>query len=260
MKIRGILAIAVAGTALVVGEIVQRTLLVAAVRLFPSRRHRILASWQQALARTMLWAARVVGGARHGEIPRIPGGPGTLVLMNHQSLMDIPLVVRTLHDTYPRIVTRARYARGKPLISHMVRLYQYPLVDPGATVRASLDGLREQTASSPVPVVIFPEGTRTRDGSLSKFRRMGLRAILGGRSWQVWLVAVDGWWQAARLDDFLTNVSSVQGRMSVEGPFTSPEPGESVGAFIADMERRMAAQLGELSGGPPSTLPVGDAE
>ncbi|MEQ9569320.1 MAG: lysophospholipid acyltransferase family protein, partial [Longimicrobiales bacterium] len=244
MKIRGILTIAVAGTALVVGDVVQRTLLVAALRLFPSRRHRILTSWQQALARLMLWSARVVGGASHGEIPRIPGGPGTLVLMNHQSLMDIPLVVRTLQDTYPRIVTRARYARGKPLISHMVRLYQYPTVDPGATVRAGLEDLREQTASSPVPVVIFPEGTRTRDGNLSKFRRMGLRAILGGRSWQVWIVAVDGWWEAARLDDFLTNISSVEGRMSVAGPFTSPEPGESVGAFIADMEQRMSALLG----------------
>lgn len=260
MKIRGILSIAVAGTALVVGDVVQRTLLVAALRLFPSRRHRILASWQQALARTMLWAARSVGGARPGEIPRIPGDPGTLVLMNHQSLMDIPLVVRTLQDTYPRIVTRARYARGKPLISHMVRLYQYPTVDPGATVRSALDDLREQTASSQVPVVIFPEGTRTRDGSLSKFRRMGLRAILGGRSWRVWIVAVDGWWQAARLGDFLDNVSRVEGRMAAAGPFVSPEPGESVGAFIADMERRMEALLGSLSVGSSPTLPVGESE
>lgn len=260
MKLRGILTIAVAGTALVLGDVVQRTLLVAAVRLVPSRRHRILAFWQQALARTMLWAARFVGGARHGEIPRIPGEPGTLVLMNHQSVMDIPLVVRTLHDTYPRIVTRARYARGKPLISHMVRLYQYPTVDPGATVRTSLDDLREQTASSPVPVVIFPEGTRTRDGSLAKFRRMGLRAILSGRSWQVWIVTVDGWWQAARLTDFIDNVSSVEGRMGVAGPFSSPEPGEPVGAFIAEMEQRMGQLFGELSEGRPPTLPVGEPE
>ena len=202
----------------------------------------------------MLGLTRFIGGAQHSEIPRINGGPGTLVLMNHQSLMDIPLVIRSLGDTHPRIVTRARYARGKPLISHMIRLYQYPTVNPGATVRGSLDDLREQTASSPVPVVIFPEGTRTRDGTLSKFRRMGLRAILGGRSWEVWIVAVDGWWRAARLTDFIDNVSHVQGRMAVAGPFTSPEPGESVGAFIAEMERR----LGELFEGIADGRVAGD--
>ena len=248
MKIRGILTVATASSALLVGEVIQRTLIVAAIRLFPSRRESILAFWQQALARIMLGSATIVGGARQREIPSIPGGPGTLVLMNHQSVMDIPLVVRAVRDTYPRIVTRVRYAHGKPLISHMIRLYQYPTVDPSATVRSGLDDLRKQTASSPVPVVIFPEGSRTRDGELGKFRRMGLRAILGGRSWQVWIVAVDGWWEVARLTDFIDNVSKVEGRMTAIGPFTSPEPGESVGAFIAEMERRMGGLFGELRG------------
>jgi hypothetical protein len=131
----------------------------------------------------------------------------------------------------------------------MIRLYQYPTVDPGATGREGLEQLREQTASSPVPVVIFPEGTRTRDGSIGKFRRMGLRAILGGRSWNVWIVAVDGWWQSARLTDFIDNVSTVRGRMRAIGPFTSPQPGESVGGFIAEMERRMVELFAEVSGG-----------
>lgn len=256
MKIRGILTVATASSALLVGEVIQRTLVVAALRLFPSRRESILARWQQALARIMLGSARIVGGAHYGEIPRIPGGPGTLVLMNHQSVMDIPLVVRAMRNGYPRIVTRVRYAHGKPLISHMIRLYQYPTVDPGATVRSSLDDLRKQTASSPVPVVIFPEGSRTRDGELGKFRRMGLRSILGGRSWQVWIVAIDGWWEVGHLTDFLNNVSKVNGRMAVVGPFTSPEPGESVGAFIAEMEQRMGNLFGELRG----RLPTGATE
>ena len=77
---------------------------------------------------------------------------------------------------------------------------------------------------------------------------MGLRAILGGRTWQVWVVAIDGWWEVARLTDFINDVSNVEGRMSVIGPFTSPEPGESVGAFIAEMEGHMGRLFGELRG------------
>jgi hypothetical protein len=52
----------------------------------------------------------------------------------------------------------------------------------------------------------------------------------------------------ARLTDFIDNVSKVEGRMTAIGPFTSPEPGESIGAFIAEMERRMGSLFGELRG------------
>ena len=61
-------------------------------------------------------------------------------------------------------------------------------------------------------------------------------------------MAVDGWWQSARLTDFIDNVSKVEGRMRAVGPFTSPEPGSSVGAFIAEMERRMGELFAEVSG------------
>lgn len=261
MKIRGILTIAVAGTVLLVADVLQRTLLVAAIRLLPTRRHAILGAWQQAMARIMLGLAQVVGGARQEAIPHIPGGPGTLILMNHQSIMDIPLAVRTLPGTYPRIVTHGWYAHGKPVISHMVRLYQYPTVGSGATGRAGIDTLREQTATSPVPIVIFPEGTRSRDGSLGKFRRAGLRAILGGRQWTVWVVAIDGWWQAARLTDFIANVSKARGRIRVTGPFEAPAPGEPVSAFITEMETVMGTLFAEISDRDTPALPAaGGAE
>jgi 1-acyl-sn-glycerol-3-phosphate acyltransferase len=249
LKIRGTLSIAVAAMTLVVADVFQRTIISMAVFLFPRRRDAILASWQQCMARSMLWAVTRIGGATVGGIPNIPARDGVLVLMNHQSLIDIPLVVRSLRPSYPRIVTRERYASGKPLISHMVRLYQYPTVNPRSTVRGHLSGLGEETAGSPVPVVIFPEGTRTRDGEVGRFKRPGLRAILSGRSWEVWLAVADGYWQCARLKDFRSSVSDIHGSMTVDGPITSPDPDsgpEVIETFIDEMENRMGQMLSEL--------------
>lgn len=243
VNIRGNLALTVAGLCLLVGDVVQRTVVAGAAAMVPSKRHRIFTAWQQLLARTMLGTAGFVGGARFEKVPSIPNRPGVLVLMNHQSLMDIPMAVQAIENGYPRIVTRVRYASGKPLISHMVRLYQYPTVDPKAMKRKDLEAFQKAAAESPVPLVIFPEGTRTRDGKLGRFKRTGLRLLLRARQWEVWTITVDGWWRAAKLKDFVANISDVQGRIRVEGPFTSPEPHDDPDPFIRRMEEHMATHL-----------------
>jgi 1-acyl-sn-glycerol-3-phosphate acyltransferase len=248
------LTLAYVAISLIALDLVQRTVISLSVRLLPSRRHRILAAWQQLLARLVLGAVRFPGGARIDSIPVIPGRPGVLVLMNHQSLLDIPLVVRAIRPGYPLIVTRERYANGKPLISHMIRLYQYPTVNPRATVRTDLERLSRAVPDVPVPLVIYPEGTRTRDGELGRFKRNGLRAILAARSWEVWMVTADGYWECARLKDFRANVSSIRGRLRVDGPFQSPDPDEGMDAlesFIDEAHRRMAGFLAELRGADP---------
>ena len=246
MKLRGYLTLGVIGAALVVGDPIQRTLVAGLARLFPSRRDAILTAWIRMYARIMLGLARIVGGARIQDPPSIPGGPGVLVLMNHQSVLDIPLVVQSVTPLHPRIVTRERYGRGKPLISHMVRLYQYPQVEPRATVRGHLKTIAEAVRESPVPIALYPEGTRTRDGSLGAFRELGLRAILGARQWTVYLLVNDGFWRAAHLPDFVANVSSVVSRSAVLGPFQAPAPGTDPGPFIQEMHGQMEGALASL--------------
>lgn len=251
MKVRGTLTLAVVAVGLILSDLVQRTLISVSVKLLPGRRHRILAAWQQLMARFVLGSVRHVGGAHINDIPQIPGGPGVLVVMNHQSLLDIPLVVRAVRPGYPRIVTRERYAYGKPLISHMIRLYQYPRVDPRATVRSGLEALSKAARESPVPLVIYPEGTRTRDGEVGTFRPAGLRAILTARPWEIWMVTADGYWECARLKDFRANVSTIQGRIRVEGPIPGPAPDstqEEIDEFIDGIRDRLKDSLAELRG------------
>lgn len=281
MNVRGALTIFVLGLAFLVGDVVQRALIAGAVKVFPRRRIRILSKWQHLWAAVCLGAVRHIGGATIDRPPRIDAGPGTLVVMNHQSVLDIPLVVAALRPMHPRIVTRSRYARGKPLISHMVRLYQYPTVDPRAMRREDIERVAAQAAASPVPVVIYPEGTRSRSGRIAPFRRAGLSAILAERRWEVYMVTIDGYWSLRTLDDFLQGSSRIEGHMRVDGPWPSPEPTPGVGdtrddPVLADFIERMEATMrdaiadmrgenesdGELESGatPSGDEPAAEAE
>jgi 1-acyl-sn-glycerol-3-phosphate acyltransferase len=245
-KIRGYLALTVICLALLLGDPVQRLLIAPWVRLFPSRRIPVLARWQHIYAWIVLRSVSVVGGARIPELPAVPGKPGTLILMNHQSLLDIPLVVASTADAYPRIVTRKRYLRWIPLISHMVRLYQYPVVDPSANAggqRGMLRAIRDAARATEVPLVVFPEGTRTRDGEIGRFKTTGLKVVLRQRPWTVHLIVADGFWQRAKFKDFLGGMRAITGSIETLGPFTWDDPDADTEPFIEEMRARMVERL-----------------
>lgn len=245
MKLRGTLAIAFIGSGLIAADPFQRIVIAGLARLIPSKRIAILNWWERRLAHFVIGSMRAIGGAKIPPPPTIPGHEGVLVLMNHQSLLDIPLVVAALKPDHPRIVTRVRYARGKPLISHLVRLYQYPLVEPRANARGQVGEIAANARSSPVPFVIFPEGTRTKDGRIGTWKEGGLRGILGARRWTVYLLVADGYWKNAKLVDFL-DMQAIHGRALVLGPFEGPEPGADPERFVADMRQRMMDGLERL--------------
>jgi len=248
-KLRGYLALTVVCLALLMADPVQRLVIAPWVRLRPSRRIPVLTRWQHLLARIVLGSVGKIGGARIPALPEVPGGPDTLILMNHQSLLDIPLVVAALKDAYPRIVTRKRYLRWIPLISHMVRLYQYPVVDPTAkagSLRRMFGEMREAARTTDVPLVIFPEGTRTRDGEIGRFKTSGLGTILGQRPWTVYVLVIDGYWERARLKDFLRGMSQIRGRAELLGPFTWEDAETDPHPFIREVRAQMTRRLAEM--------------
>ncbi|HMB69312.1 MAG TPA: lysophospholipid acyltransferase family protein [bacterium] len=244
--LRGILALTVVVVQFLVCDLVQRLVIAPLVRLRPAWRDRVLTGWGRAMAGTVLGLLRWPGGARVDLRARVPARPGVLILMNHQSLMDIPVAYKCLERGVPRVVTRSRYGKGIPLISHMLRLYEHPLVEPGRTSREDLLALAETAAASEWPFLIFPEGHRTRDGAIRPFKRAGLEAILARRQWTVYVVVVDGLRRATRFKDFVRHLSSIRGRVESVGPFSSPEREEELDAFIDEMRDVMVRKLEEI--------------
>lgn len=251
--LRGYITLAILAATLVTADLAQRLVLAPILHFLPKRRDRMLTAWMHGLAAIVVKILQGLGGAQIPSLPRIPGSEGVLVVMNHQSLVDIPLVVRCLVDSYPRIVTRRRYASGIPMVSHLLRLTRSPLVDPGRSARAQLQALSEVARTSAQPLVIFPEGTRSRDGSLGPFRKAGLRAILAERGWRVYLVVADGLWPAGQFRELPGTIPRLRVRIESFGPISSPSPGTDPGPWIEELHDRAQAALAGMQAGAEST-------
>jgi len=251
------LAVAFVSLGLVCSDIVQRVVVGPWVALRPSSRTPVLGRWIRIMAWLVSRPVAFIGGCAIPKPDRIvPGGPGVLIVMNHQSLFDIPLVIQTVQSAYPRIVTRQRYtARWIPVISHMIRLYQYPTVDPSANaddIRRSLDDLSEAAATADVPLAVFPEGTRTRNGEIGRFKKGALSRILAARPWTVYVYVGDGFWRAARFKDFVRGLSEVEGKMEHCGTLEWTDPTEDPTAFIDQVRNMMKERLSAMRGEVPA--------
>jgi len=232
-----------------VADLVERTLVVVVIRTRPRLRDRVLTRWVGFVDARIMGLVGRVGGARLDLRARIPARPGVLILMNHQSLLDIPVAIGCVEGGYPKIVTRERYRHGYPLVSHMIRLCGHPTVRPGEHAAVQLAALRRMAEEADRAVLIYPEGSRAPDGQIRRFKTAGLKAILGARPWSVYLLVADGMCAATGLGGFVKNISSSVIRTESEGPFPFDSGKGNVDEFIASMETRMIRKLSQMRAG-----------
>lgn len=235
---------------LVLFDPLQRLVVVPLAWLLPARKVAILARWQHIMRWISVSPIIYIGGARFPKPVEIQGGDGVLIIMNHQSIFDIPLVVESLPvSTFPRFITRKRYFKGIPLVSHLLRVYEYPSVDPHgspADMKKSLASIRDAARKTDAPICIFPEGTRTRDGEVGEFRPTGLKVILKQRAWKVYVLAGDGYWKTAKMKDFAFEMSHIRGKLEIAGVFDWPDPKQDSEVFIGTLRQALVDRLAEM--------------
>ncbi len=242
--------------ALATADVVQRLVVAPWVKIRPSDRVPVLGWWIKIMAWVVTRPVAFLGGCLVPTPPRlVPTRPGVLVIMNHQSLFDIPLMVESVAGPgYVRIVTRERYSRRIPLISHMIRLYEFPVVNPGASadvIRRSLDEISEAARTSDVPMGVFPEGTRTKDGSIGRFKRGALSHILAVRPWTVYVYVNDGFWKSAKFMDFIKHVSGVRGQVEHAATLEWTDPTANPDPFIEQIRAAMIQRLESMRSEAP---------
>jgi 1-acyl-sn-glycerol-3-phosphate acyltransferase len=210
----------------------------------PQRLKPVMDRFMHFMARSVLVCMRI-GGARLTEIGHVPTEQPVLVLMNHQSLLDIPTAVALCRPNVPLIVARGLYGRGIPLVSPMLRIQRYPLIDPKADRRQAV-AIVQEGARRDQGILLYPEGHRSRGGDLGKFATAGIRAILKEHRWPVYLIVTDGFWVCRNAKDFFFRVHKIDGRTEVLGPFDPPAEESEVGDFVLRMRETMLAKLEEM--------------
>ena len=244
-----------------VSDLLQRTFVYPVARMLSGYGPAVLGSWQRFLSRTLFMILTRIGGADIPKPGRVPGRPGVLILMNHQSILDIPMAIASGEGVFSRIVTRQRYARWIPVISHTIRTLDYPVVNPRAkagTGRRLLEQLDKIARTSDAPLILFPEGTRSVDGKIGRFRTAGLERILGARDWVVYILVSDGYWRHSKLAHFLGGMREIKGELSVLGPIQWSDPAADPADFIAQMRNLMVDELACMRGSGADLAPGPD--
>ena len=259
MRIRSYAALSLVALFFSVADLLQRAVVHPAARMLSKDRAAVLGRWQRFLSRTLFMILRVVGGADIPRPGRVPGGPGVLILMNHQSILDIPMVIASVDGAFPRIVTRQRYAKWIPIISHTIRTLKYPVVDSGAkagTLRGYLENLDQVARTSDGPLVLFPEGTRTRNGRIGRFQTTGLERILRARDWMVYVLVSDGYWRHGKLAHFVGGMQEIEGHLSVLGPIEWNDHEADSEDFMDRIRDLMVEELARIRGAKADLAPA----
>jgi len=108
----------------------------------------------------------------------IPDAPGRriIIMSNHQSQLDIPALTRSM-DRLTGFVAKRELGRI-PLLNFWMRQIGCVLID--RTDKRGAHKALEKAAQemSDKPLVVFPEGTRSKDGQLLPFKLGGTRLAL----------------------------------------------------------------------------------
>lgn len=242
--VRSLLAFLTLMASFVVAGFLQR-LLWPLFAAWPPARGPAMDRLMRAKAAWVLCLVRAGGGSlrRTGTVPT---GTPILILMNHQSLLDVPTAICMCAPHVPVFVTRRLYARYIPMVSLMLRIREDPLVDPERDPRGSIAALKRAARVHGHGILLFPEGHRTPTGEVGAFETAGVRVLLGERRVPVYLLATDGFWTCRELSDFVFNMGRIRGRTEVLGPFDPPTSAAALPEFVDRMRGILVARLSAM--------------
>ena len=140
--------------------------------------HKIVVVWLQ------FWLMRSTNvlGTRYSfkNNHKIDRNRPTIIVANHQSMYDIPPILWYFRNQHPKFISKRKLGKGIPSVSYNLRYGGSVLIDrrkPLQSIKA-IEEFAKQVEKNNWAAVIFPEGTRSRDGKPKAFKTKGLNTLL----------------------------------------------------------------------------------
>ncbi|MCC5944117.1 MAG: 1-acyl-sn-glycerol-3-phosphate acyltransferase [Bernardetiaceae bacterium] len=192
-----------------------------------------------------------LGGTRirlRKDFENLPTDRPLLLVSNHQSMFDIPMIHRLFELHHPKYITKKELAKGIPAISLNVRRGGSVLIDrknPREAVKSLLNFAAYLNKNN-YAGCIFPEGTRAYNGKLRKFRTTGMLELLRKMPDAVVVpIAIDNSWQITK-----NKFKPVPFGINVSCHAMKPIERENRNniEILEEAERQIAAALGQPIG------------
>ena len=109
----------------------------------------------------------------------LPIGKAVVIVSNHQSMWDIPPLIWFLRRLHPKFISKMELGKGIPTISYNLKYGGSVLIDRKDPKQATeqIEKVAHYISANNRAVVIFPEGTRSRNGIPKEFRKRGLLTL-----------------------------------------------------------------------------------
>ncbi len=169
-----------------------------------------------------------------------------IIISNHQSLLDIPVFMKYFPDKEVRFIAKDALGRHVPLVSEMLRAQEHCLIPrkakPMEAMRYISDFGKRVIERKQIPI-LFPEGSRTRDGNVGKFFSAGFRQLTESTGLPVVVCALDGGWKLRDLRKLMTNLKHGCYRVKVLRVYEPPKTKEECNKILEESKLLMQQQI-----------------
>ncbi|MEE1165869.1 MAG: lysophospholipid acyltransferase family protein [Treponema sp.] len=171
-----------------------------------------------------------------------------LIISNHQSLLDIPCYMNFFRDKELRFVAKDILERHIPLVSEMLRAQEHCMIPrKGSPMEAMkiVEKFGKRVIERNQIPVLFPEGTRTRNGNVGKFYSAGFRKLNESANLPIVACALDGGYQIRDLRHIMSNLKNGCYRVKVMKVFDPPKTKDEEVYVLEESRRLIQEQLNQ---------------